>query len=119
MTLLLHITPRATWEDALASGRYEGDTLATEGFIHCSTQQQVVRVADARFRGRTGLVLLCIDPQKVQPEIRYEPAEQGELFPHIYGPLNADAVVRVEAFEPGPDGRFTLPPDIGATSETT
>ena len=119
MALLLHITARATWEDALANGRYEGDTLATEGFIHCSTPEQVVRVADARFRGRKGLVLLAMDSEKVQPEIRYEPAEQGELFPHIYGPLDADAVVKVVAFEPGPDGSFTLPVDISATSETT
>ena len=81
-----------------------------EGFVHCSRLDQVVKVADIRFRGQKGLVLLCIDTDKVTAEIRYENLEGGrELFPHIYGEINTDAVVQVAEFEPGVNGHFTLP----------
>ena len=109
MNLILHITRLEQWEQAKKVGSYEGDTLHTEGFIHTSTNQQVVKVADARFRGHHGLILLCIDADKVTPEIKYEDGGNGELFPHIYGPLNTDAVVEVLGFEPGADGYFSLP----------
>ena len=109
MPTIFHITTREAWSQAVGAGTYRGDTLATEGFIHCSTREQVARVANARFHGRSGLVLLCIVPEQVAPEIRYEPAEAGELFPHIYGPLNLDAVTEVVDFPPRADGSFVLP----------
>jgi uncharacterized protein (DUF952 family) len=69
-----------------------------------------VRVADIRFRGQQGLALLCIDTDQVTAEIRYENLEGGEeLFPHIYGEINTNAVVQVAEFEPGADGYFALP----------
>ncbi len=114
MEPILHITDRETWAEAQRRGVYHGDTLATEGFIHCSTPQQAARVANARFRGVTGLVLLCIDPSLVAPEIRYEESEPGERFPHIYGPLNASAVVTVVTLEPGTDGEIINPTGIGS-----
>jgi uncharacterized protein (DUF952 family) len=85
----------------------------TDGFIHCSTRDQVIKVANARFRGREGLVLLLIDTDRVGPEIVYENLEGGsELFPHIYGELNTDAVAEVASFEPGSDGFFELPAGV-------
>ena len=84
--------------------------FATDGFIHCSTRDQVIAVANARFRGQPGLILLLIDTDKVRPEIVYENLEGGaDLFPHIYGELNTDAVGEVAPFEPGDDGYFQLP----------
>jgi uncharacterized protein (DUF952 family) len=60
-----------------------------------------------------GLVLLEIETGQVKPEIKYENCEGGEeTFPHIYGPLDPRAVVRVMAFEPGEDGRFVMPSSI-------
>jgi uncharacterized protein (DUF952 family) len=85
--LIQHITTAAAWEAARADGSYRGDTLETEGFIHCSEPHQVADVAESFYKGRDGLVLLDIDPAKVTPEIKYEGG-----FPHIYGPLNVDAV---------------------------
>ena len=109
MAVIFHITSREAWERAKAEGSYRPEGFAAEGFIHCSTRDQVVRVADARFRGRRGLVLLCIDPERVAAEIVYENLEGGrELFPHIYGELNADAVVEVLEFEPDEGGRFKI-----------
>jgi len=110
MAIIFHITKREAWERAKGAGSYRPEMFPTEGFIHCSTREQVVQVADARFRGQTGLVLLSIDIDQVVPEIRYENLEGGQqLFPHIYGELNVQAVADVATFEPGADGFFTLP----------
>ena len=104
---IYHITSAAAWQQAQAVGAYRGDTLATEGFIHTSTGAQVARTANRFYRDRTGLVLLAIDPALLSAELRYEPASDGELFPHIYGPLNIDAVTSVRDFPPQPDGSFS------------
>jgi uncharacterized protein (DUF952 family) len=116
MSHILHIIPHAVWEQAQATGTYRGDTLDAEGFIHFSTPAQVVMVANARFRGHPGLLLLVVDPARLTAELRYEapfeatnPTEAAQVFPHLYGPLNLDAVVNVAPFEPGEDGLFTLP----------
>lgn len=107
MDLILHITSRGQWQQARETGVYTSNSLETEGFIHCSLPEQVVFVANSRYRGETGLILLCIDSDRVKPEIRYE----GEIdrYPHIYGPLNTGAVVDIIDFPPESDGRFTLP----------
>ncbi len=113
MPLLLHIAERQCWATAAHSGDYRPDSLAEEGFIHCSLPEQVVAVANALYRGRKNLVLLVIDPVKVPAEIRFEDCyESGQEFPHIYGPLPVEAVDQVLTFAPGPDGQFTLPPDL-------
>lgn len=113
MAIILHITSRRDWEGAQAAGSYRADTLASEGFIHCSTPEQAIPVANLVFRGRPDLVLLCIDPGRVAAEIRYENLEGGEeSFPHVYGPLNLDAVIQVFDLPPGEGGRFTLPVEL-------
>ena len=110
MTTIFHITRRDEWERARREGVYRTESLASEGFIHCSRSDQVIRTADRLFRGQTGLVLLEIDARRVKAEIRYENCEGGqEAFSHIYGALNLDSVVRVSAFEPGADGTFAMP----------
>lgn len=108
MSTLLHICPESDWHGAKARGEYRADSLATEGFIHCSTPEQVIGTAGLFFRGRTGLVLLVIDPERVAAEIKYEDAG-GVFFPHVYGPLELDAVTKVVPFPPDADGTFSLP----------
>lgn len=113
MTIIYHIVPASDWQAAQVQGRYEAPRLATEGYIHCSTRAQVVGVANARFRGVRGLLLLAIDESSVRSEIRYENLEGGEtLFPHIYGPLETDAVSATYDFPPAVDGSFTLPGEM-------
>ncbi|XHX77009.1 MAG: DUF952 domain-containing protein [Stenomitos frigidus ULC029] len=116
MTLILHITTRSQWQAAQREGVYRADSLETEGFIHCSTPTQVVSTANAYYHGQSGLVLLCIESDHVQSEIRYERAH-GELFPHLYGALNLDAVTQAIDFEPNAAGSFTLP-TVLITEET-
>jgi uncharacterized protein (DUF952 family) len=109
MPIIFHITTRARWEEAAATGGYRPEAFQVDGFIHCSTREQVIQVANIRFRGHHGLVLLVIDTDKVEAKIVYENLEGGQqLFPHIYGPLNLDAVVQVAEFVPEADGYFVM-----------
>jgi len=118
--VILHIAPIGDWQAAESSGTYSADSLATEGFIHCSTRAQVVRVANERFRGRQDLVLLSIDPTRVAAPIRYENCEGGrERFPHLYGPLATRAIVNVLPFAPDARGNFNLPDDFRAGAATS
>ncbi|MBN1943798.1 MAG: DUF952 domain-containing protein [Phycisphaerae bacterium] len=113
MAYIVHITHTEQWQAARESGLYQADTLTTQGFIHCSTLEQVIPVADFLFRGRKGLVLLEIDTDQVQAEIKYENLEGGtKLFPHIYGPIPINAVRKVHDFLPQPDGSFELPKEL-------
>ena len=116
MAIIFHIARRdafAKRHEQSVDGSYRPDMFSKEGFTHCSTREQVTKVADIRFRGQTGMVLLCIDTDKVTAEIRYENLEGGqELFPHIYGEIENDAVVQVAEFEPGVDGYFGLPAEL-------
>jgi uncharacterized protein (DUF952 family) len=105
--VIYHLTTQDAWAPALSSGLYTADTLATEGFIHCSDATQVPWVANTRFTGRTDLLLLVIDPAQLKAEVRYENLEGGEpRFPHVYGPISTGAVLRVSPYVPGADGRF-------------
>ncbi|MBD2437221.1 DUF952 domain-containing protein [Nostoc sp. FACHB-110] len=109
---ILHITQRTQWENAKHNHSYVPDSLANEGFIHSSEISQIIKVAHRFFLNQKELVILVINSNKVKAEIRYEAAEAGELFPHIYGALNLDAVEQVIDFAPGSNGYFDLPPQL-------
>ena len=110
--MILHITSKQEWLAAQTKGEYIAPSLASEGFIHCSTEKQVLNVANAFYRGQTGLVLLKLDETRLRSEVKWEapagpPAEtisEADLFPHVYGPLNLDAVESVLEFPPEADG---------------
>lgn len=113
MTVIYHLSTRVEWQAAAATGAYTADSLVSEGFIHCSTAQQVLATARRIFAGRTDLILLCVDSARVAPEIRYENLEGGDnLFPHIYGPLAVAAVVALHDFPACDDGCFDWPPGL-------
>ncbi len=109
---IYHITPRTAWNAAQTAGTYRADTLETQGFTHLSKADQVLRVANVFYHGQDGLVILVVDTERITAELRWEPGtdKPDELFPHIYGPLNLEAVTGVVDFPPNPDGTFSLPP---------
>jgi uncharacterized protein (DUF952 family) len=115
--MILHIVARADWNSALARGIYAPPSLGIEadGFIHCSTTAQILGTANRFYRGRTGLVILCIDESRLEAAPKYEPPDPalGEttanLFPHLYRALNLDAVVSVIDLPCRADGTFELP----------
>ncbi|MDO9300858.1 MAG: DUF952 domain-containing protein [Anaerolineales bacterium] len=110
--MILHITSKHEWLEAQQRGEYIAPSLKTEGFIHCSTEKQVLHVANAFYRGRNDLVLLKLNEARLKPELKWEPPagipapgiSESDLFPHIFGPINLTAVASVLDFEPDSDG---------------
>ena len=116
---IYHLTTTQAWAAAQRNGSYtestRGLSLAEVGFIHCSYAHQVTPVAETFYRGIAGLVLLVIDPVRLTAALQDEDLDgRGERFPHVYGPLNLDAVVDVLPLEPTEDGSFPLPAALGA-----
>jgi uncharacterized protein (DUF952 family) len=117
---IYHIVSRDDWNAAVADDSYRPPSLEAEGFVHCSTRDQVVETANRFFHGQDGLVLLCIDVRRLRTPLRYEPPDMPghtgngaqALFPHLYGPLQIDAVVRVLPFPARADGTFALPEEV-------
>ena len=93
---IYHITTKTEWDNALVKGQYEAATLAGEGFMHCSTEDQVDGVLSRYYQGKIGLVKLKIEKEKVERPLVFELAGSiNEVFPHIHGALNLNAVVDV------------------------
>lgn len=93
---IYHITTGQQWSEALKKGHYDSDTLETEGFIHCSTEPQVAGVLERYYQGKTGLVKLKINKSKIERPLVFELAGSiNEVFPHIHGSLNINAVEEV------------------------
>jgi len=102
------------WKVARTAGEYVPERFGDEGFVHLSSAGQVLRPANLLYSGRNDLKLLVIDVDKLEAELRYEPGSHGEeeLFPHLYGHLNVDAVTDVIDFPCEPDGSFQLPESL-------
>jgi len=109
--MILHICSRDEWAKAHEAGVYAADTLASQGFIHCSTEEQVHLPATALFRGRCDMLLLEIDEARLPVPITWEqgdpPHPEGKPFPHLYGTLPVDAVVAIRDYQPDDDGTFS------------
>jgi len=95
--MIYHITTEQDW----GQGKQELDFVPAdyqrEGFIHCCTGSQVAGVKERYFQGKIGLVLLHLEESKLSAELKYELSTNDEKFPHLYGPINRDAVVKVES----------------------
>ena len=116
--MIFHIISKTEWVAAREARAYRPESLDTEGFIHCSTREQIVETANLFYKGRKDLVLLCIDEKKLAALLRFEapasgPTRSSRNFPHIYGVLNLDAVTEVVDFRCGNDGSFGLPSELG------
>ncbi len=103
--LLVHLCSQAAWQAAQQAGGYRPASLETEHFIHLSRPEQILRVANALYRGTPDLILLWLDPIKLTSALRWE-AVEDDTFPHLYGPLNLEAVVGISAFPCDEDGMF-------------
>ncbi len=108
--MIYHITRKADWERAALLRLYMADSLASQGFIHCSTAEQVLNTANKFYLGQPHLMLLVIEESLVKAPVQFENLEGGaEQFPHIYGALNLDAVLKAVDFTPNEDGTFQMP----------
>ena len=114
MDQIVHICSKKDWNSAQVAGEYRADSLESEGFIHFSKPEQAVDTANRYYSGRQDLLLLWIDPGKLEAELRWEPSN-GDVFPHLYGPLNLSAVLKTTTFSPDSAGVFqTLSPNISS-----
>jgi uncharacterized protein (DUF952 family) len=116
--MIYHISSRQAWLEAQQRGDYRAESLGSEGFIHCSTETQILPVAEKFYKGQPELLLLMIDPTLLSSELRWEPPSGGapppgvperDLFPHVYGLINLDAIVKVFDLEENLDGKYSLP----------
>ncbi len=116
--MIYHIASRKAWREAQQRGDYRAESLEADGFIHCSTSAQVLPVAEKYYPGQRGLLVLAVDPALLSADLRWEPpsegapppgVSEGDLFPHVYGPLNLEAIVKVFDLETHPDGKHGIP----------
>ena len=115
--MIYHITSLRGWREAQQRGEYRAESLETEGFIHCSTNTQVLPVAEKYYKGQGRLLLLMIDPSLLSSDLKWEPPSggtppgvpEGELFPHVYGPINLGSIVKVVDLEANLDGKYKTP----------
>ena len=107
---LLHLVPADDF-DAAGDGPYAPPSLATEGFVHCSSPSQVAGTARLLFAGTTDLLLLVIDPRRLgDVPVRWEDTYGiGQAFPHVHGPVPRGAIVEVRPYPPGRGGRWSRP----------
>jgi len=110
---IFHITTAEEWSLAQQSGSYSHPSLASDGFIHLSSGDQVAATIDRYYENTAGLILLEVDPERVRPgALVWEASTGGEDFPHLYGELNLDAVTHVHVWE-------GTNPDIGNANITS
>ena len=109
MAIIYHLIGGADWRKAGVAGEVVPESLATEGFIHCSENEaQALAVANRLYAGVEGMLVLEVDTQGPSSPVKREPSRSGEIYPHIYGPLNVEAVVAVRPLETAGDTGFRL-----------
>ena len=105
--MIYHIAERSVWENCSGKGTYVPKEFESEGFIHCSNLTQVENTAHNYYEGQGDLVLLVIDEGSLESEVVYENLMGGdELFPHLYGELQTEAVIDVVDLNWGPEGEL-------------
>ena len=105
----MHITTSADWDVARGGDDYRAPSLTDEGFIHCSTPEQIVATANRYYAHQRDLVVLVIDPAPLSADVRFENTMGGEeLFPHVYGAIEVRAVIRVHRWT-SDRGEFSAP----------
>ena len=101
MKITFHLVTKKDWEKNQKNDEYRAESLKTQGFIHCCREDQIKYVAEKVLKVKD-LLLISIDSEKVKAEIKedFVPDKDLHSCPHIYGPLNLDAVIKVIDFRP-------------------
>jgi uncharacterized protein (DUF952 family) len=108
--LIYKICDGGAWAQAERDGAFHGAAVdLADGYIHFSTAAQVAETAAKHFAGQRGLILAAIDAEALAEKLKWEPARDGALFPHLYGSLPMSAVRWAKPLPLGADGRHVLP----------
>ena len=110
MTLIYHLADKDCWIAQAENGAYQGraEDLG-DGFLHFSNAQQIVESAAKHKAGQPNLVLLAVDDSMLGDELKWEESRGGALFPHIYGEVSLDAVVKATPLELDDAGLHIFP----------
>ena len=109
MAIIFHLIQKEDWEAAAAAGEVRPESLAEEGFIHCSSDEdQALAVAGRLYSGQTRMLLLEVETDLLNAPVKREPSRSGQIYPHIYGALNTSAVTQVRTMEADSSGGFRL-----------
>ena len=96
MSLIYKILPQGEWDEALAAGRFTGSAIdLKDGYIHLSTGAQAQDTARLHFRGQTGLAVVAFEAEAFGEALKWEPSRGGQLFPHVYGPIDTTLALSV------------------------
>ncbi|NGP76397.1 DUF952 domain-containing protein [Balneolaceae bacterium YR4-1] len=107
--LIFHVVKKEDWKTQKKDSRYHPETIDTEGFIHCSTGRNIEEVTNRLYSGEDDILLIIINTTLVDPEIRYENCGNSDIkYPHIYGPLNMDAVIDKIELASEDDGSYKI-----------
>lgn len=108
--MIYHMCRADEWEAAVKSGTYRGSSQdLADGFIHFSTATQIVESARKHRAGQDGLLLIAVDAERLGGRLKWEPSRGGDLFPHLYGPLDPAESASVGPLSLGPDGNHRFP----------
>lgn len=103
--IVYKIATAADWQDAVAKGHYSGSADdVRDGFIHLSARPQLSGTLEKHFRGKTDLVLIAFEEDKLGPGLKWETSRGGQLFPHLYGHLPVSKALWERALPIGADG---------------
>jgi uncharacterized protein (DUF952 family) len=106
LQVTFHLLPREEWQAQFSADHYLPETFEADGFIHCTDREAEVLAVGNRYYASDGrdYVVLSIARDRIAAPVKYE--DPARVFPHIYGPLNLDAVVAVRPVRRDDGGRF-------------
>jgi uncharacterized protein (DUF952 family) len=108
--MIYHMCRAEEWAAAVNSGTYRGSSQdLADGFIHFSTGAQIVESARRHRAGQDGLLLVAVDAGRLGERLKWEPSRGGDLFPHLYGPLDPAESTSARPLSLGPDGLHIFP----------
>lgn len=97
--IIYHIVLPEIWEKFKDENFYEADSLHSEGFIHCSFAEQIEGVLQRYYKGIAKIVILTIESEKLTSKLLNETSTNNEIYPHIYGKINREAIINIEQKE--------------------
>jgi uncharacterized protein (DUF952 family) len=108
--MIYHMCRADEWEEAVAAGTYSGSSQdRLDGFIHFSTAEQIVESARRHRAGQAGLLLVAVEAKRLGDRLKWEKSRGGDLFPHLYGPLDPAESASVRSLPLGADGLHMFP----------
>ncbi len=93
---IYHVVLPDVWERFKSRPSYQPESLTTEGFIHCSYPGQLEGVLERYYSGVEKVLILKIETEKLLAKLVKEPSTNSEMYPHLYGRLNHNAIVAIE-----------------------